>query len=145
VKRPTGITVLAVLYFILAVLSLLWSGLVLGVGGLSSVLGGLFSAEGVEAFGMSTTWAGTVGITAAIVQLVVALGLLTMKKWAWALALVGVALTVVEGIAGILSGGPLAITCGLLGLAIPLGILLYLLRPGVKQAFVLRQEMGDER
>jgi hypothetical protein len=145
VKRPMGITVIAVLYIILAVLSLLWSGLVLGVGGLSSVLGGLFSAEGVATFGTSTTWSGIVGIIAAIVQLVVAFGLLTTKKWAWTLALVGVALTVVEGILGIWSGGPLAITCGLLGLAIPLGILLYLLRPGVKQAFLLRQEMRDER
>jgi len=135
VKRPAGITVIVVLYIILGLLSLLWSGLVLGVGGLSNLLGGVLSAEGVATFGMSTTWSGIVGMIAAIVQLVVAFGLLTTKKWAWTLALVGVALTVVEGILGIWGGGPLAAACGLLGIAIPLGILLYLLRPSVRQAF----------
>lgn len=137
-KRPTGITVIGVLYIILAALSLLWSGLVLGVGGLSSLLGGLFGVQGIATYGISTTWIGIAGITIAIVQFVIALGLLTMRRWAWILALVGVGLTVVEGIVGMLGGGPLAVTCGMLGLAIPLGILVYLLRPGVKQAFMLR-------
>jgi len=138
VKRPKGITVIAVLYIILAVLSLLWSGLVLGVGGLSSLFGGLFGAEGAATFGTSTTWAGIVGIAAAIVQFIVAFGLLAMKRWARTLALIGVVVTVVEGVLGMLGGGPFALVCGLLGLAIPLGILLYLLRPGVKRAFALR-------
>ena len=137
-KRPTGITVLAIVYILLGVFSLLWSGLVLGLGGLSSLFGGLFGAEGAAEFGTSTTWAGMVGIAAAIVQLLVAFGLLAMKRWARTLALVGVAVTAVEGVLGMLGGGPFALVCGMLGLAIPLGILLYLLRPGVKRAFAPR-------
>jgi len=122
-------------YIILAILSLLWSGLAFGVGGLSSLFGGLFGAESVTAFGVSSGWSGFVGIITAIVQFVVAFGLLTMKKWAWGLALVGVGLTVVQGIVGILGGGPFAFMCGILGLAIPVGILIYLLRPGIRQTF----------
>ena len=133
--RPTGITVIAVVYIILALLSLLWSGLVFGVGGLSSLFGGLFGAESMATFGASSGWSGFVGIIVAVVQIVIAIGLLSMRHWAWILALVGVALTVIQGIIGIFGGGPFAFMCGILGLAIPLAILIYLLQPGVRQAF----------
>lgn len=134
-KRPTGITIIAVLYIILAVLSLLWSGLVFGLGGLGSLFGGLFGAENVAALGTSGAWTGFLGILTALVQIVVAIGLLSMKKWAWFLALISVALTVVQGIVGIFGGGPFAFMCGILGLAIPVGILIYLLLPGIRRAF----------
>jgi hypothetical protein len=134
-ERPIGVSILAVAYIILAILSLLWSGLVFGVGGLSSLVGGLFGADNVAAFGVSSGWSGFVGIITATVQFVVAFGLLAMKKWAWVLALVGVALTVVEGIIGIFSSGPFAFMCGSLGLIIPALILVYLLLPGTRQAF----------
>lgn len=134
-RRPTGITIIAVLYIVLAVLSLLWSGLVFGVGGLSSLFGGLFGADNVAAFGTSSAWSGFLGILTALVQIVVALGLLSLKRWAWILALVSVALTVVQGIVGIFGGGPFAFMCGILGLAIPLGILIYLLLPGTRRVF----------
>jgi hypothetical protein len=134
-KRPTGITILAILYIVLAILSLLWSGLVFGVGGLSTAFGGLLGAENMAAFGTSSAWSGFLGIIVAIVQFVVAIGLLSMKKWAWILALIAVALTVVQGIVGIFGGGPFAFMCGILGLLIPLGLLIYLLRPSIRQAF----------
>ena len=134
-KRPTGITLIAILFIVLAVLSLLWSGLVLGVGGLSSLFGGLFGADNVSDFGTSSAWSGFVGILAAGLQFAVAFGLLAMKRWAWYLALAGVALTVVEGVAGILGSGPIALMCGILGLLVPAGILIYLLLPGTRQAF----------
>jgi hypothetical protein len=134
-RRPTGITIIAVLYIVLAVLSLLWSGLVFGVGGLSSLFGGLFGADNVATFGTSSAWSGFLGILTALVQIVVAIGLLSLKRWAWILALVSVALTVVQGIVGIFGGGPFAFMCGILGLAIPAGILIYLLLPGTRQVF----------
>lgn len=134
-KRPTGITIIAIVYIVLAVLSLLWSGLVFGLGGLGSLIGGLFGADSVAALGTSGAWSGFVGILGGLVQIAVAIGLLAMKRWAWILALVGVALTVVQGIAGILSGGPFALMCGILGLGIPVGILIYLILPGTRQAF----------
>jgi len=134
-RRPTGITIIAVLYIVLAVLSLLWSGLVFGVGGLSSLFGGLFGADNMAAFGTSSAWSGFLGILTALVQIVVAIGLLSLKRWAWLLALVSVALTVVQGIVGIFGGGPFAFMCGILGLAIPAGILIYLLLPGTRRVF----------
>lgn len=134
-KRPTGITMIAVMFIGLAVLSLLWSGLVFGLGGLGSFVGGLFGADSVARLGTSSAWSGFAGFLTSLVQIAVAIGLLAMKRWAWFLALVGVGLTVVQGIAGTLGGGPLAFMCGFLGLIIPLGILIYLLLPGTRRAF----------
>ena len=113
----------------------MWSGLVFGVGGLSSLVGGLFGAEGVAAFGASTGLAGFVGIITAVVQFVVAFGLLAMKKWAWILALIGVMLTAVQGVISLFAGGPFGFLCGALGLIIPVIILIYLLRPTMRGAF----------
>jgi uncharacterized membrane protein (DUF2068 family) len=89
----------------------------------------------VAALGTSSAWSGFLGILTAVAQIVVAIGLVGMKKWAWFLALASVALTIVQGIVGIFGGGPFALMCGILGLAIPVGILVYLLLPGIRQAF----------
>ena len=72
-KRPTGITIIAIVYIVLAVLSLLWSGLVFGLGGLGSLFGGLFGADNVAAMGTSSAWSGFLGIVTALVQIVVTL------------------------------------------------------------------------
>jgi hypothetical protein len=134
-SRPRGITVIAILFIVLAVLSLLWSGLIFGVGGLSTLVGNLFGAESIMAFGASKGWSGFTGILAAAVQFAVGVGLILMKKWAWFLSLVAVGLTILVGVAGMFGGGPFALMCGLLGLAIPAGILIYLVMPKVRQAF----------
>ena len=134
-KRPTGITIIAIVYIVLAILSLLWSGLVFGMGGLSSLFGGLVGAESVAAFGVSSGWAGFLGIITAVVQFIVAIGLLSMKKWAWILALIGVGLPVVQGVVSLFAGGPFGFMCGGLALIIPVIILIYLLRPTIRGAF----------
>ena len=46
-KRPTGISVLFWVYLVLGILSLLWSGMVLGIGGLSALFGGILGLENV--------------------------------------------------------------------------------------------------
>jgi hypothetical protein len=134
-ERPMGVGVIALIFSALAMLSLLWSGLVFGLGGLTSFFGGLLGAGGVVAFGTSNTWSGFLGIAAAGLQIAVVAGLMAMKRWAWFLALAGVGLTIVEGFLGIVSGGRVAISCGILGLIVPAGILIYLLRPRIRRAF----------
>jgi hypothetical protein len=134
-NRPTGITVIAILFIALAILSLLWSALVFGVGGLSALAGNLFGAESIKAFGTSSGWSGFLGIVVAAVHIAVGVGLILMKKWAWFLALVAVGLTVIEGVAGMFGGGPFALMCGFLGLLVPAGILAYMLMPKVRKAF----------
>ena len=120
--RPAGVTMIVILYFVLGFLSLLWSGLAFGVGGLSSLVGGLFGADQLAVFGDSTAWTGFLGLLAAVLQIVVAFGLLGMMRWAWALALVGVGVTVIQGIAGMFTGGLYGFMCGSLGLIVPLRV-----------------------
>lgn len=134
-KRPTGISVLFWVYLILGVLSLLWGAAVLGIGGLSSLFGSLFGLGKVADFGNTSAWSGYIGIITAVVQIIVAFGLSSMKKWAWVLAVIGVALTVIEGILGIWGGGLFAFICGSLGLIVPIIILFYLLRTEIRSAF----------
>jgi hypothetical protein len=134
-KRPTGISILFWVYLILGILSLLWSGIVLGIGGLSSFVGGIFGMENVLGFGSTSAWSGYVGIITAVVQIIVAFGLASMKKWAWVLAIIAVGLTILQGVVGIFAGGTFAFICGSLGLIVPIIILFYLLRADIRAAF----------
>ena len=134
-KRPTGISMLFWVYLILGILSLLWSGLVLGIGGLSTFFGSLFGMESVSDFGSTSAWSGYVGIISAVVQIIVAFGLASMKKWAWILAIIAAGLTILEGVIGIFGGGIFAFMCGSLGLIVPIVILFYLLKADIRAAF----------
>ena len=106
-----------------------------GFGGLTWMTGAIFDATGMAASGSSNTWQGLIGLLGASVQLVTGFGLLTLKRWSWYLAFIAVGITVVQGITGIFGGGFFALCCGVLGLIIPAGILFYLLRRDVRQAF----------
>lgn len=138
-KRPTGISVLFWVYLLLGILSLLWSAMVLGIGGVSALFGSIFGLENIADFGNTSAWSGYIGIITAIVQIVVAFGLASMKKWAWVLAIIGVVLTVIQGILGIFGGGIFAFICGSLGLALPVIILFYLLRADIRDIFGVGQ------
>jgi hypothetical protein len=134
-ERPAGITVVATVFFAIGIFSLLWGGLVLGIGGLSALFGSLFNAERMTSFGNTSAWSGYLGILSAIVQIAVGVGMVGMQKWSWYLGLAAVVLTILTGIVGIFLGGTFAFICGSLGLVVPILILIYLLRRGVRTAF----------
>ena len=133
--RPTGVTLLAIVFILLGLLSLFWSLLVFGFGAATGVVGTLFGDDVMATVGGAQTINGIVGVVGAVIDLVVAYGLLALKRWAWLLALVGVGISVVSGVLGLFSGGFVAVCCGILGLIIPAGVLYYLLQPEVRQAF----------
>ncbi|MGB6423571.1 MAG: hypothetical protein WBD56_00765 [Anaerolineales bacterium] len=135
--RPAGIKVIAVFYLIFGVFSLLWSGLVLGVGGLSSLLGSLVGAQILAGFGNTSAWQGFLGLIAAGIQIVVGFGLLGMHKWAWYIALFGVGISVLQGVVLLFTGGLFGIICGSLSLIIPVIILIYLLSSGIRKTFYI--------
>ena len=134
-KRPTGISVLFWVYLILGILSLLWSSMVLGIGGLSALVGGIFGLDAVSTFANTSAWSGYLGIITALVQIIVAFGLASMKKWSWILAIIGLGLTFIQGAVGMFSGGVFALMCGSLGLIVPAIILFYLLKADIRAAF----------
>lgn len=134
-RRPTGISLLALAYLLLGLFSLVWSGLIFGISGLTALMGGLFGQEAIRAMGGSTVWPAFLGVISAIIQIVTAFGLFGMKKWAWVLALFSAGLTLVQAVVGLFSGGVFAFICGLIWLIVPGAIFFYLLSPGVRAAF----------
>ncbi len=106
-----------------------------GFGAATGVVGTLFGDDVMATVGGAQTINGVIGVIGAIIDLVVAYGLLALKRWAWVLALVGVGVSVVSGVLGLFSGGFVAVCCGVIGLIIPAAILYYLLQPEVRHAF----------
>ena len=139
---PAGITLIAILFFTLGILSLLWGVLVFGVGGLSSLIGGLFGAENILSFGNSTAWSGFLCLITGVVEIIVGFGFLGMKKWAWYLATIGITLNVIQGIVQIFTGGLYGFMCGSIAIIIPIIILVYLLTPGIRQVFNIKIGQG---
>ena len=130
--RPLGITLLAIVFIALGFISFLWSLLVFGFGGLSSLFGSVFTLSPQLS---SSLWSGFVGMLGGAVQLATGIGLLGMKRWGWYLAFLAIGLNVVLGVLGLFSGGMLACLCGTVGLIIPVAIAIYLLRPEIRNLF----------
>lgn len=134
-KRPIWITIIAAFFLILGLLSLIWSGLVFGVSGLTSAFTGLFGAENMNAAASSGVWSGFFGIVAGAVQIAVGIGLLRLKTWAWYLAVLAIGLSVIQGLIGLFNGSTFAILCGAMWLLIPVVVLVYLTRASMRELF----------
>jgi uncharacterized membrane protein (DUF2068 family) len=132
-QRPTGITVLALLEFILGGLAILLGIVFIAlVPYMSELLHGLpallFLQVGVL---------GIVFLVAGLIGLVVGWGLWTGKEWSWWLTVVLEALGLLSGLIGIARGDPLSLI-GLLiliRLLIAALILWYMFKPHVKDFF----------
>jgi len=134
-KRPGGIAFLGILFVLLGILSLCWSGFAFSFGALSASFGQWLGALRLGSFGSQAALQGAIGLVAAIVQIIVGGGLMGLKRWAWILAFLAVALNVAQGVVSMIGGGFFSICCGAFWLLIPLGILVYLLTPSVRRAF----------
>ncbi|MFN2141191.1 MAG: hypothetical protein ACK2U5_11960 [Candidatus Promineifilaceae bacterium] len=130
--RPTGITLIGILYLVLGGLSFLWSLLVFGVGGVSSIFTTLFTFSPTVS---SSFTSGALGMLAGAVQLAAAIGLLRLRSWGWYLAVLGVGLSVLQGLLGLFSGGIFTFVCTFAGILIPAAILIYLLQPDIRDLF----------
>ena len=75
-------------------------------------------------------------------QIVVGFGLLGMKKWAWYLATIAIALNVIQGMLQIFTGGLYGFMCGSIAIILPIIVLVYLLTPSICQVFNVRFGQG---
>ncbi|MFN2134606.1 MAG: hypothetical protein ACK2UK_01545 [Candidatus Promineifilaceae bacterium] len=130
--RPTGVTLIAIAFIVLGLLSFLWSLLVFGFGGASSFFQTIFNFSPTLSSGV---WSGILGMATAAVEIAAGIGLLRLEKWGWYLAIIGVGLSFVQGLLGIFAGGIFTFFCGLLGLLIPGAILFYLLQGRIRDLF----------
>ncbi|HYX68116.1 MAG TPA: hypothetical protein VE825_03205 [Terriglobales bacterium] len=144
--RPTGVTVISILYF-LVTLFLLLCGVVfiglMGVAGLDA------RAHEMGPLGVLAGLGAVAGVVCLIIAVVVAFigwGLWALKEWARIVAILFSGLGLLGGVAGFLGSillrshlfpafGVIGAAAGLVRIAINAVILWYLLQPQVKQAF----------
>ncbi len=137
-ERPTGVTVLAILAFIFAGLCALGS-LVFFVGGTAlSTMSGASAGMGAMLAGLGAI-AGVVVLVLAALYAAVGFGLWKLQNWGRILCIIFVALGMLFALAGVArSLSPMHIGIliwQLFWVGLDVWIIMYLLKPHVKQAF----------
>jgi len=128
VRRPTGVTILAILAFIAGIWGLLMGCTLAGLGGLSLPA----ALVGASLPGWAL-WAGLSTLAYAVLQLVVGYGAWTLRPWAWLVGVIVAAWGALNALFAMFGGNLFG---GLIGLVIPGIILFYLLFDNdVKRAF----------
>lgn len=136
-KRPTGVTVIAVLVIIGGILLLL-----AGIGGVA--VGSLFISS--QIIGLGFVIIGAIILAVGIGYLVVSYGLLKGKRWSWTITVVLLFIGIAIDVASIIIFGYFAINMdtssflttnsgSIAGIIISVIILYYLYRPHVKSYF----------
>jgi hypothetical protein len=135
VKRPTGITILAILAIIGGILSFLGALALIAAGAL--VAGGTLVANGTTypaSAGGPLIVLGVIFLVLGVLDIVVGIGFFRLSPWAWMLGII------LQGAGLVLAIAEIALKYAtlngeILGMIISAGILVYLLTPGVRQAF----------
>lgn len=137
--RPTGVTILAVLGFLLAAFSLLAACVMFAVGAVgiagmskgSSMGGGMLVTLGA--------FAGVFCLILAVLYVVSGVGLLKLAGWGRILTIILVVLSILLSVRGLIMGlthvAAPAIAIQIITIVIDAWILAYLFKPHVKQAF----------
>jgi hypothetical protein len=137
-ERPTGVTIIAALYFIgTAILGI--CGLLFIVGG--TMLSGLARSGGPGSalFAAGGAVIGSIFLVLALLELAIGIGFIKLQNWARVVAIVFTGIAVLFGLLGMLSlfvhMMVFAMMFRVIVLAIQIWILVYLFKPEVKQAF----------
>jgi hypothetical protein len=137
-ERPTGVTIIAVLYFLgTAFLGL--CGLLFIVGG--SMLSGLAKSGGPGSAILAAGGAvvGAIFLVLALIELAIGIGFIKLQNWARVVAIIFTGIAVLLGILGLFSLllhlMVFALIIRLAVLVLQIWILIYLFKPHVKQAF----------
>jgi hypothetical protein len=133
-KRPTGVTIVAVIAIVYGIFNMLLTFLALvGIGLEASGVGATLSNR-YPRFSVGTlTYAAISDAVLGILFLVFGIGALSQKAWAWTLGIVVLVLVVVRDIVGDVISGFSATS--IVTSVIALLLLWYLFRPDVRAAF----------
>jgi len=139
-QRPIGVTILAILEVLVGILALFGS---LGMFALAALLNSADFMEQLNEMGqqipqflidsgpMLFLILGVVLLVFAIVAFILAWGFLKGKKWAWWLGVIFSVLQIISGAFSLLTSG----VSGILSIAIPILILVYLMMASTKAWF----------
>lgn len=121
-KRPVGVTIIAILALIGGIFGLCWPTLVF-MGG--AIFGGIFGTVG--------TFAAIFLIIGPLLQIIFSFGAFGLKRWAWYLGLISSGITLIGVIINLFSGA--GFFSAIWGSTISIIIFIYLLTSKVKTAF----------
>lgn len=121
-KRPFGVTLIAILALISGLFGLCWPTLAFTG---SALLGGILGTVGVLA--------GIFLIIGPILQLVFSFGAFRLRPWAWYLGLIATGITVLGVVINLFQGA--SIWSAIMGSTLSIIIFIYLLTPNVRKAF----------
>jgi hypothetical protein len=132
-KRPTGVTVLAILDILGGIVGLAAGALFIGIAALaSSSLAAQYPALGSISGIASILYAlGALALILGIISIVVAIGFLGGKGWAWTL---GIVVSIINIIVSIVETA-IGFSSNLIGIIFSIIIIYYLMRPHVKAYF----------
>lgn len=137
-KRPIGVTIVAVLAIILGVLQLLGGlgllGAVTGlVPGLTEAISGFMPGAGATGlFGALGIGAGVAAVIMAVLSVVFGVGALGLRPWAWTLGVVLFAISVISGVVALVAEFTIPV---LISTVVAAAILAYLFTREVRSAF----------
>jgi uncharacterized membrane protein (DUF2068 family) len=130
-RLPFWVIVVAILFLVGGLFSVLWGFVQATTGSVGWLAGLITFSESVRGWGGTALWHGLVGIIGGIVQIVVGFGLLAAQRWAWIIALVLSAIWLVAAVLALFSGNVFAI----FGMIVPGFCLVVLLSTRARQAF----------
>jgi len=137
-KRPIGITILVILYVLVAVLELAAVFVVPSL--LNWISGGVLSSStagisGIARNALTAVYSVllVISVIVFIVSMIIAYGLWTGKAWGWWIAVIVSGVGVLLGFGALLAGG-----LGAVGIIIDGIVLWYMLQKGVKSYFSIK-------
>ena len=129
-KRPFGITVIAILALISGLFGLCLPTLAFTG---TALLGGILGTIGA--------FASIFLIVGPVLQLIFAYGAFKLRSWAWYLGLISTGITVIGVIINLFDGA--SFWSAVLGSLLPIIIFIYLLTPNVRQVFRVSSETPE--
>jgi hypothetical protein len=125
------VNILAILSILGGLFSIAWGFALTGIGGLSWLFGAVTFTDTVRAWGGNEFWAGLISFGLGLVQIIAGFGLLFRAGWAWLLAVIATAISLISPILALINGNLLSI----FGLIIPGIVLLILMSGNVRRQF----------
>jgi hypothetical protein len=125
------VNILALMSILGGIFSIVWGLALTGVGGLSWLFGAVTFTDTVRAWGGSEFWAGLISFGLGILQIIAGFGLIFRAGWAWLLAVIATAISMISPILALINGSLWSI----FGLIIPGIVLLILMSGDVRRQF----------
>ncbi|MEZ4519906.1 MAG: hypothetical protein R3C44_24760 [Chloroflexota bacterium] len=132
-QRPTGVTIISILAILAGAIGICWAITLSGFATVGWFTGALFGSAGLQDWGNSAVIGAISGAVGAVLSIIFGVGAWQLRPWAWWWGIIAMAVSLISPIISLFNGD---IIPGMFGLIIPGAVLLYLLIPGTRQAFL---------